>query len=373
MRLAPRRGLALGGALAVTLGGSPAGGLALARAVAQGWEAVSGAWWWWPASRAILDLNFLGRDPTVITEFPAFSLLLGDLHPHYMALPLLACGAALLPEIARRARARAGGAPGGLLGGRAWGCAVALLLGAAGFLNSWDWPTLLGLAVLTYGVFRWRAGTPWLGDTLLVGLWLGTLGLAGYAPFYLDLDSQIEGVNLAYHAKTELPAYAQALGLWLWPLLAGLALDWRRLWARRRAVLARWALPCALGAAPPLGRAGAGPAWPGRPHRRRAMGHAAAERHVGGVVDPVGGGARGRHLLHAPRLGPHHGPGRRGPHLSHRVRLRGGPVQHADEHHLKVYTRPGGMLGLGHPGGAPPWWPQHAGAAGPAAVAAALG
>lgn len=35
-------------------------------------------WWWWHPSRTI---------PDTITEFPAFSLLLGDLHPHVLALP----------------------------------------------------------------------------------------------------------------------------------------------------------------------------------------------------------------------------------------------------------------------------------------------
>src|SRR5690606_24709320 len=36
-------------------------------------------WWWWHPTRAI---------PDTITEFPAFSLLLGDLHPHVFALPI---------------------------------------------------------------------------------------------------------------------------------------------------------------------------------------------------------------------------------------------------------------------------------------------
>lgn len=34
-------------------------------------------WWWWRASRAV---------PNAITEFPAFSFLLGDMHPHVMSI-----------------------------------------------------------------------------------------------------------------------------------------------------------------------------------------------------------------------------------------------------------------------------------------------
>ena len=36
-------------------------------------------WWWWHTTRVL---------PDTITEFPAFSLLLGDVHPHVLALPL---------------------------------------------------------------------------------------------------------------------------------------------------------------------------------------------------------------------------------------------------------------------------------------------
>ncbi len=38
-----------------------------------------GFWWWWRATRVV---------PGTITEFPAFSLILGDLHAHVLALPL---------------------------------------------------------------------------------------------------------------------------------------------------------------------------------------------------------------------------------------------------------------------------------------------
>ncbi|MEZ0395442.1 MAG: DUF2298 domain-containing protein [Anaerolineales bacterium] len=54
--------------------------------------------WWWRASRVIQDFDLQGRPlGEVIDEFPFFSFLLGDLHPHVLAIPfgLLAVAAAL--------------------------------------------------------------------------------------------------------------------------------------------------------------------------------------------------------------------------------------------------------------------------------------
>ena len=44
-------------------------------------------WWWWRASRVIQDYDLAGNVKEIINEFPFFSFLLGDLHPHVLALP----------------------------------------------------------------------------------------------------------------------------------------------------------------------------------------------------------------------------------------------------------------------------------------------
>jgi len=41
--------------------------------------------WWWRASRVIQDYDMQGNHLEVIDEFPFFSFLLGDLHPHVLA------------------------------------------------------------------------------------------------------------------------------------------------------------------------------------------------------------------------------------------------------------------------------------------------
>ena len=61
---------------------------------------LSSEWWWWRTSRVIHEYTLSGRaeeglEP--IVEVPAFSYILGDLHPHVLALPFafLSLGVAL--------------------------------------------------------------------------------------------------------------------------------------------------------------------------------------------------------------------------------------------------------------------------------------
>ncbi len=96
-----------------------------------------GFWWWWSATRIL---------PGTISEFPAFSLLLGDLHAHLLVLPLSIVAVALAvvafegstPLTWRRWLAR----PEALL------VASALFAGIL-MTNSWD--------VLTFGAL-WAGG-----------------------------------------------------------------------------------------------------------------------------------------------------------------------------------------------------------------------
>jgi uncharacterized membrane protein len=46
-----------------------------------------GGIWWWRASRVLQDYALDGGPREIIDEFPMFSYLLGDLHPHVLAMP----------------------------------------------------------------------------------------------------------------------------------------------------------------------------------------------------------------------------------------------------------------------------------------------
>jgi uncharacterized membrane protein len=56
--------------------------------------------WWWRASRVLQDYDFAGVWKEVIDEFPAFSYLLADLHPHVLAMPFAFLAMAVVLNLA---------------------------------------------------------------------------------------------------------------------------------------------------------------------------------------------------------------------------------------------------------------------------------
>lgn len=102
--------------------------------------------WWqgvgWQASRVVVDHPLGGGTMQTINEFPAFTFVLGDLHPHVLAFPLLLAVVAVGLAAACGAD-RSERFPALALGGAVGGALYAI--------NSWDMPpglALLGLAAL---------------------------------------------------------------------------------------------------------------------------------------------------------------------------------------------------------------------------------
>jgi YYY domain-containing protein len=145
-------------------------------------------WFWWGPTR-ILDHG------AGIHEFPFFSFLLGDLHPHVMSIPfvLLALGAAL--ALLRSDE------PLDLvfwLERPLWLVALAVMLGALAFMNTWDMPTMAFVVILMALVRnrliaeRWNWGLAI--DTGLFVLPLFALALLAYLPFFAGgFTSQASG------------------------------------------------------------------------------------------------------------------------------------------------------------------------------------
>jgi len=155
-------------------------------------------YWWWRASRVITEYNLANQWHEIIDEFPFFSYLLGDLHPHVLAMPfgLLAVGVALNLFLGGwKGETNLGFyrlplAPMGLFFG-------ALVLGGLAFLNIWD--ILIGFALLVGAYMLARAlesGWVWkrVVDILALGVPLGLLAVLLYLPFYAGFSSQAGGI-----------------------------------------------------------------------------------------------------------------------------------------------------------------------------------
>ncbi len=135
----------------------------------------------WRPTRLGSDWNFL--------EFPSFSFLLGDLHPHVLALPFKALAAAfgfallLADELPR---------PGRWRGGLALYLLAALSIGVLIIVHPWDFPVFATLAVLML-VARWfrRRDSDWRTGALQAG-GLVALALICYAPYYFSASGSVQ-------------------------------------------------------------------------------------------------------------------------------------------------------------------------------------
>ncbi|MGH7819190.1 MAG: DUF2298 domain-containing protein, partial [Candidatus Binatia bacterium] len=142
---------------------------------------------YWQSSRVV---------PDTINEFPFFSLLHGDLHPHVTALvvflPLIALGAAAWQDGA------ADGPPRTHLLRPLRFAAAALLLGCVSLTNPWDLPIVLVFLGLVSLGRTWNRRRPWR-PVAAVALGLALLVVAASIaslPFTLRFDAPLRGIGL---------------------------------------------------------------------------------------------------------------------------------------------------------------------------------
>ncbi len=160
---------------------------------------------WWRASRVIRDTNLLSMPEEVIDEFPFFSYLLGDLHPHVLAMPFVVLTLAVLFHFFIQLRDEQSFFVVQWVRRPALWFTV-LLLGGLSFLNTWNFPIYVGLlsAVFAYHYYLtigWKKEI--LSQFFINGVTLGALGIVLYLPFYLSFSSQAGGIlpSLSYFTR----------------------------------------------------------------------------------------------------------------------------------------------------------------------------
>ena len=175
--------------------------------------------------------------PTIsITEFPYFSFLFADLHAHVMAIPfaLLAIGVSLSLVLGRS------GARGGA---RDW-IVVALLglvVGSLRWLNSWDYPPFLLLALAAVVISERRGEGGLAATAIRVGgksLLLVGLSVILYQPFLANYATPVSGVGASpettpvHQYLAHFGLFVAAIGAWLlyqiWRALGRSPAVWRK-------------------------------------------------------------------------------------------------------------------------------------------------
>lgn len=230
--------------------------------LSQSWPIIS-AWlkhpalWttydWWTPSRGVRTSP---TDYQNITEFPAFSFLLADLHAHVLALPftVLAIGLAFNLLLAQGSGLAAFGESRGerLLGL----LSAPVIVGSLYMLNGWDLPTYAGLVLLCLAVQQWRAhrrrfnAILWQQVLAIFTVWVmaafvfllpfqrffssPSQGIAPIPPKVLDASGLPVSRVLLPTDRTSLPDFWNVFGLFLAILAAYL------LWQLALAFINRW-------------------------------------------------------------------------------------------------------------------------------------
>jgi len=248
---------------------------------AQGSWAPTRFFWWWQASRVLQDYTPWGDEQHVIDEFPAFSFILGDMHPHVLALPFALLALALALNLYLRLvneQNEQRGEQGAIRSSRAplsflralgpvpfagWEFMVyALCLGGLGFLNTWDFPIYLFVVGAAYALAHLYPTSHATRTTphaprnthhvtrialcvVRVAVPLLLAGVLLYLPFWLGFQSQAGGVLPNLFNATRLPQFLVMFGP-LVPLVVFFAVEQARRSGVNARHVARWTLTAAL-------------------------------------------------------------------------------------------------------------------------------
>ena len=179
-------------------------------------------WWWFRGARVLNDFNLDGTRAEVIDEFPQFSFLLSDNHPHVLALPfaVLALGLALNTLLIKRRP-------------NIYEIVFySVCFGGLIFLNTWDGPVYLIVLVAAEALRRLIANGGLrnrdFGELAVLGFTLLILAAIFYLPFLVAFRSQLSGILPNLQSPTQFQQYFLMFGPLLLLLLFFLGVEiWR--------------------------------------------------------------------------------------------------------------------------------------------------
>ncbi|MBA4384662.1 MAG: hypothetical protein C0410_07990 [Anaerolinea sp.] len=171
--------------------------------------------WYFEASRPILN----GKEDTPIAEFPYFTYLYGDMHPHMLTMLYYALAFGWMLSLLMYPITRMKW-PERILGI----CVAAIIFGSFSASHTWDFYPFLGLGVLTLIWSIWQSKPGPIRETIKIvtGFVIAFVVLAVlfYAPFSHWFKTEYMSIEFWKGAKTPLADYIVVYGLSLFIMVS---------------------------------------------------------------------------------------------------------------------------------------------------------
>lgn len=167
-------------------------------------------WWWFRATRVINTFQDGEGIDYTIQEFPFFSFMLGDLHPHVVAIPFTLLFTTFAWNFLNLRDSEVSVRNVHTYAALA---AMALSLGGLAFTNMWDGPTYMALLIAVVALVAFRPGYRSAG---LIPLLAVPLAILLFLPYYLSsFPNSVSGIA----AVTTGTRYPHMMLVWALPLI----------------------------------------------------------------------------------------------------------------------------------------------------------
>jgi len=185
---------------------------------------------WWGASRVLQDFKLNQSAVEIIDEFPFFSYLLSDLHPHVLAMPFV------IMIIGEALNVFRGGFDGEFILFKkklpfSLPTLILMIVSIGGliFMNTWDSPFYLALIAAAfmmrnYLVQGWSTKRIWEMLGMMAGI--GIMAIIFYLPFFLGFASQAGGIYPSLIFYTHGVYFWIMFGPLLIPVIGLLVYEW---------------------------------------------------------------------------------------------------------------------------------------------------
>jgi len=174
--------------------------------------------------------------PFTINEFPFFSFLFADLHPHMIGMPFTIFLLALVLALVLRRRSPQEGLFS--LDSLVSVLLLGLSLGSVAVINTWDLPTYFLVILGAFLLRAWAQGGAWAtAKALSASLGIVVLGLLLYLPFFTYYQALHVGLGLV-RRRTEIEPFLTIWGFLVFLIGSYLLLSVQRRLGRREALLA---------------------------------------------------------------------------------------------------------------------------------------